>query len=202
MRRIGEKKAALRADCKARRAALAPEEKMARDEKIARHFLESSFYRQAEGILFYSAKTREVETAALIDRALSDGKRVALPRCLSEGEMAFFEIRSRAELEKGKFGLLEPPAGLEAVDLAEYDVCVLPGLAFDWAGRRLGYGRGYYDRYLRVYTGRTVALCHAEFVKRRIPADKFDLPVDLLVTEKGVLTARKLRRFLAKKEVL
>lgn len=188
---IGQEKRLLRAACRARRAELTPEIKAARDRKITALFLKSELYRETERLLCYSAKPREVETAALIDRALAQGKRVALPRCLGEERMAFFEINSRSELVEGKFGLLEPREGLEPVAAADYGLCILPGLAFDRAGHRLGYGGGYYDRYLSGYAGVKVALCYTEFVKEHIPTDQFDLPVDVLVTENGVLCCKE-----------
>ena len=187
---VVREKQLLRAACRARRAQLSPEIKSLRDREIVTFLLQSEFYRKAERLLCYSATPREVETASLIDGALAEGKQVALPRCLDEGDMAFFEIHSRAELVKGQFGLLEPRAGQSAVSAADYELCILPGLAFDRTGRRLGYGGGYYDRYFKDYSGVKVALCHMEFVKERIPVGQFDLPVDFVVTEKGVLSCK------------
>ena len=191
---LREQKQQLRARFKSLRAAITGEEKARRDRMIAERLLSTLAYRNAHGLLLYSAKQDEVETAGLIDRILLEGKKVALPRCYSRGVMKFFEIQSRCELETGSFGLLEPRDGPDAVCSSDYEICVVPGLAFDRAGYRLGYGKGFYDRYLKEFSGTKIALCYEDFFMDALPAGRFDVAVDVLITECATRPAQKNRR--------
>lgn len=126
-----------------------------------------------------------MDTLGLIARAFADGKKVAAPRCI-EGthEMEFYEISSMDDLAPQTFGVLEPVRERCRL-LADFSgsVCLVPALAYDRAGYRLGYGAGYYDRFLSVYPGPKIGLVYAQNLRRSLWKGRYDVPVDLIVTE-------------------
>lgn len=144
---------------------------------------------RAHAIAAYAAKPDEVQTSSLIDDALAGGKRVVLPVVdPAAGDLRFFEVRSRAELSPGRFGVLEPAAQGVPVPLSETDAVVVPLVAWDEEGERIGYGKGYFDRAL-ASRARSVAigLGFESQMLARIPADESDVPLDMVVTEKRVV---------------
>jgi 5-formyltetrahydrofolate cyclo-ligase len=179
----------LRAQYKARRRALDPGKKAQMDEKIVTAFTALVSYRYAEILLLYYPRTDEVDIRPLITAALSAGKKVALPRCKNAGQMDFHFIESENDLAPGTFGLTEPKESCPIFDTDHQGKSVLmvvPGLSFDREGYRLGYGKGYYDRYLENRRITCAGLVYADFVTDRLPRGRFDLPVHFIVTEKGV----------------
>jgi len=145
-------------------------------------------YKQCELVFVYVSKEIEVDTHAIIRQALKDGKQVAVPRCVPDTrEMEFYYIRSLEELEPGAFGVLEPVPGRQEL-VTEYSgaLCVVPGLCFDSQGFRLGYGKGYYDRFMNRYEGFSVGLCYSECVQWKLPHGQYDRSVDLLITERYI----------------
>ncbi len=144
------------------------------------------------GLLFaYVSKDTEPDTHALIRAALANGKRVAVPRCgETDGEMDFFYISCFDELSEGRFGVLEPPDTNEKVTDFSQGICLVPGLCFDAEGYRLGYGKGYYDRFLERFSGISIGLARSVCVKWKLPRDEHDKPVDIIVTERYVRHVR------------
>ena len=107
--------------------------------------------------------------------------------------MKFFLIGGMKDLEPGAFGVLEPVPerqqelyGAVSKEDIEKSLCVLPGLGFDLSGNRLGYGKGYYDRVLSGYTGKTAGVCYTGCLKTLLPHGRYDRMIDILVTEKFV----------------
>lgn len=161
-------------------------------EKIAEYFLESDIYKNADTVLMYLSINREVRTRALVDRILSDGKRLALPVCFDDGKMTFKYITSRESLVKGKFSAPEPDDTCEEYHGGVPTVCVIPAIAFDRRGYRLGYGKGYYDRYLSRFDVVRVGFSFDELLVDSLPHGRFDAACDAVITEKGVyLTGEK-----------
>lgn len=186
---IREQKKQLRADYLARRRAIDPVVKAQLDAQITAAFTTLVSYRYAQTLLLYYPRTDEVDIRPLIASALADGKKVALPRCKSDNQMDFFFVESESDLASGTFGLMEPKAHCPIFrpDQENHGVLmIIPGLAFDPMGYRLGYGKGYYDRYLEGRKFTTAGLVYSEFIARRLPHGRFDLPVQFIVTEKGV----------------
>ena len=178
----------LRAEFKSARKALKPEEQADKDRRILEKLVSLPEYQRAELVLTYVSTAIEVDTRALIECALADGKRVAVPRCTpGKIDMKFYLIGSLSELEPGAFGVLEPNPE-KSRELRRYDrsVCILPGLGFDLQGYRLGYGKGYYDRFLARYPGKNVGVCYNICMKTLLPHGRYDKMVDVLVTEKFV----------------
>lgn len=186
---IKDQKKQLRADYLARRRALEPDMKEKMDEKIVSVFTSLVSYRYAEILLLYYPRADEVDIRPLIAAALTAGKRVALPRCKSGGQMDFRFITGESDLTTGSFGLTEPKEDCPVFDPQHQRKGVLmavPGLSFDRSGYRLGYGKGFYDRYLDGKEITTAGLVYADFMASRLPRGRFDLPVHMIVTEKGV----------------
>lgn len=175
-----------------KRDALSLEERTAYSHRIAEIMWELKRYREAEIIFAYAAVRSEAMTAELIDRALQDGKRVFLPR-VEGAEMRFFEIRSRGELIKGFRGISEPegdPARAWTEDMQKEKAMLwMPGAAFDRSHHRIGYGGGYYDRYLeKAGEGMTTAaLAYFCQVSSEIPWEEHDKMPEFIVTEQGII---------------
>ncbi len=140
----------------------------------------------ASCIFIFSSFGSEVQTHALIKACLLSNQRVCLPLCGQNGLMRAIEVRDFSALRPGIFGILEPQSGAE-VPKAQIDLALVPGLAFDRFGYRLGYGKGYYDRFLQGFSGRSIGLCYAALLQERLPTAEFDRAVGEIVTEKGIL---------------
>ncbi len=178
-------KTALREKYRSIRLSMTTDEKKTRDKAIAAQVRRLWQYENNQTLLIYVSTPIEVDTHTIIFNALRDGKRVAVPRCV-EGtrNMEFYYIQSLDELEPGAFGVLEPIPNEEyLVTDFSAGLCVVPAFSYDWNGFRLGYGKGYYDRFLSRFEGDIIGVCYADCVQRSLPHGRFDRPVDLLVTE-------------------
>lgn len=185
---IRVEKRKLRLEFKDIRRNMKKSEKSKKDFAILDRLLGLSEYKNAEVVFTYVSNDIEVDTKVFIQKALLDGKTVAVPRC-TEGkiEMKFYVISSLDDLEPGAFGVLEPKLE-NSNELTKYSnaVCILPGLGFDLQGYRLGYGKGYYDRFLANFKGKNIGVCYNSCLKTLIPHGKYDKNADILITEKFV----------------
>ncbi len=180
-------KADLRKEISEKRKALYGKEKL--DCSIACNLLKLDCIKEAETVLCYASLPDEIETDSIIISLLEKGKRVAVPRCRdANGNMDFFLINSLSELRKGAFGVREPdPEISEKLTAFDGSVIIVPALCFDENGNRLGYGKGYYVRFLKNYSFISVGLCYNSFIKKEIPVNKYDISVDIIVTESSVI---------------
>lgn len=174
------------------RKGMSAEAKRLADARIRGRILHSMEYKRCHTLLCFVSMPIEVDTHELIRCALEDGKTVAVPYCV-EGTrtMHFYRIHSLDELTPRTFGVLEPdPNTAERLTDFSKALCILPGLAFDYAGYRLGYGGGYYDRFLsKIFHGRgltTIGICYANCIAHRLPRGRFDIPCDILITDQFV----------------
>ena len=179
-------KAGLREQYKRLRRNMPREIQDAYDETIARRVAALWQYKRCRMLLTYVSTAIEVDTRRIIERALADGKQVAVPRCVpGTRDMEFYLIRGLDEPEPGTFGVLEPrPDPARLVKDFSSGLCLIPALCYDWHGYRLGYGKGYYDRFLANFGGHMVGICYSECVRRKLPHGRFDRPAELLVTER------------------
>lgn len=185
---IREYKKNLRTRYKNERLKLSPTEKQNLDEGVFNRFLKLNQYASSTTILAYVSTNIEVDTRKIIERALEDGKRVAVPYCVPDTRLLeFYLIDSLDDLTPGTFGVLEPTPDPEKrlIDW-EKSLCVVPGLCFDFNGYRLGFGKGYYDRFLSEYTGIRVGICYSSGVRGHLHHGRYDRTVDVLVTEKNI----------------
>ncbi len=168
------------------RETMAPDEKERQDAEIARRVWGMREYQKAQVLFTYVSKPIEVNTMPLIQKALEQGKEVVVPRCVpGTFDMEFYRITSEDDLEKGSFGVLEPvPERCALVTDFSSGFCIVPGLCFDSHGFRLGYGKGYYDRFLSSFSGYTAGICYSSCTQWNLPHGYYDRPVDVLITER------------------
>lgn len=170
----------LRQAIRARKRAMTEEDILRRSEILAEKFARSNAYRAAKTIYGYLPYNQEVRTVPMLRRALEEGKRVAVPKVYGD-DMKFIYLDDLSQVAKGYAGIPEPVAdGPVAQD--ETALVLMPGLAFDRAGHRIGYGGGFYDKFLaREPHHPTVALCYDFQVMDRLETEAFDIPVDLVI---------------------
>ena len=186
---IRKRKNEIREKYKSLRAALDPKVKAEWDEAVCRSFISSATYRFATVLLLYAPKPDEVDVLPIAQQALDDGKRVAFPRCIPDThDMTFHFVSSLSLLVSGSYGLREPSPDLEKYDRGspETAACLIPALVYDLMGYRIGYGKGYYDRYLSSFTGSKVGTVYSEYIVNSLPRGRYDLAVDFIVTERGI----------------
>ncbi len=160
---------------------------------IAGHVLGAGWYLEARCVhcFFGVIEKGEIPTERILSDAVSSGKVLALPKVTdSEGGMKHVRVHDPAHLVPGPWGI-PVPAGREEVAVADIDLILVPGLAADREGNRIGYGKGYYDRFL-VSAARAVKvmLVPERLVHNRLPAEDHDVPVDFLATENGILSCK------------
>ncbi len=136
-------------------------------------------YKQSKLILIYVSLKDEVDTIKLIKYGLEIGKGIAVPKCEGD-DIAFYYINSLEDLEEGNFGILEPKTN-EAVNDFENSICIIPGVVFDKQNNRIGYGRGFYDRFLENYQGVKIGLTYKECVCDKIDVDENDVKMDKVI---------------------
>ncbi len=183
-------KRALRARVRAARDALAPEERVHLSSAVEDRLFEIPTVGRAGTVMVFSSFGSEVSTGGIIERLAEDGRRVVLPR-VTGIEMEAVAYRPGDPVRTASFGAMEPAAG-SAVPPEEIDLVITPGLVFDRAGYRLGYGGGHFDRFLvRVRRDAVrVGVCFDLQVVHEIPRDPWDQPVDVIVTERELIRCR------------
>ena len=188
---VALEKQRLREERLAAREALSEQERFVLDDRITQKLLAISEYAEATTVLTYVSVSSEVSTRMFIECALRDGKTVAVPRCLPGHCLEFVAITSLDQLIAAPFGLLEPPKELRALTEEQMDasICIVPALLVDTKGYRLGYGAGFYDRFLSMYPGKKICLAYQQNLSREtLPHTAFDVVVDVVITESDVLT--------------
>lgn len=171
-----ELKKALRRELTERRRALDITDKAAADEDIFRQLI--PLIDNAGAVFTYASTEIEVDTRHVIKYCLDKKIPVALP-ISGDTDISFYYIKNISELKKGRFGIDEPPTEYPA--FADFKtLCIVPALCADGEGLRLGYGRGYYDRYLSKFTGKSVIICYRSF-KREVPAEPHDIKANFTI---------------------
>ena len=165
--------------------AISQEQKQFIDQALTEQLLQHPFYQEAKIIASYLSFPHEFQTQELIEQALRDCKKVLIPKTYSKGRMDFV-IYDPQQLVKTSFGLLEPQGDLGVVDASQIDLVHVPGLAFTMEGYRIGYGGGYYDRYLKHFPGHTLSTVYPCQIRDFIPEDH-DIPVqEVLIDERNL----------------
>ena len=140
-------------------------------------FAASALYRDAKTIYGYMPYNQEVRTVPMLEQAIRDGKRVAIPKCYGD-EMRFIFMEDLSKVEKGYAGIPEPIEDAPIAD-DETALVLMPGLAFDPEGHRIGYGGGFYDKFLAKEPNHpTLALCYDFQMMEKLETEEFDIPVD------------------------
>lgn len=189
-------KGELRKEIKLKREVLDKDTKKIADEKIIKTLLENDIYKDSKVVFVYVNMDSEINTLEIIKELLVSDKIVAVPKVipvtLKERQMKALKINSLLQLnESGAFGILEP--SIECEDISQQvDLIIIPGLAFDLKGNRLGYGGGFYDRFLRKFpNSKRVALCYDFQIYDEIPHEFFDEKVDLIISEENIINFKK-----------
>jgi 5-formyltetrahydrofolate cyclo-ligase len=186
-----ERKQELRAQALHKRRAIAREELAALSSRVEANLVSLKEYKGATLVISYCAKDDEVQTRPIIERALADGKRVAvIVTDVPSKTLSFSEIKSfEDDLAPGAFGIREPKPGLiRPVTIDQAEVVLVPLVAWDEKGRRLGYGAGYFDRALAGVKGITkVGLALESQRLAQVPESRHDVPLDVIVTERRVI---------------
>ena len=173
-------KKALRKKIREQKRAMTSEEIEEASRQLQQLFLATEYYRQAKTIYGYLPYNQEVRTVPILEQALADGKRVAVPKVYGD-EMKFICLPDLTQVETGYSGIPEPiadgPVGDDPTALV-----LMPGLAFTQEGQRIGYGGGFYDKFLSAEpTHPTVALCYDFQLVAQLPTEEFDIPVDCVI---------------------
>ena len=176
-------KDALRRRIRARLRALSPQALRESDQALFARFLALPQVAAADTLLLYHGMRAEPDTARLLPALWAMGKQVCLPRCLPGHGMEARLVRPDSVLRRHPYGMLEPGEDCPPADKAAIALVLVPGLAFDRSGGRLGQGGGFYDRWLADYSGCTVALCRSALLLERVPREPHDVEVRLVVTE-------------------
>lgn len=190
-------KRALRQTIRQLRDSLSESERAQKTREIEKKLLELPKFKQAHVILFYASFGSEVPTQKLMEDSLRLGKRVILPITDTETKRLLLrEVRDISTLKKNKYGIPEP-AKEDSSDIEQdlIDLIIVPGIAFDVCGHRIGYGGGYYDRFLKTISPLVprISLAFEVQIVPEIPKEDYDLPVDEIITEKRIIDACEAR---------
>jgi 5-formyltetrahydrofolate cyclo-ligase len=170
----------LRSMIRAQKRAMTEEMICRKSEDLTRQFLETEQYRSARSIYGYLPYNQEVRTVPMLEQAMRDGKRVAVPKCYGD-EMRFIYMDDLIKVEKGYANIPEPIAD-EPVAQDPTALVLMPGMAFTKDGKRMGYGGGFYDKFLASEPDHpTVALCYDFQMVEDLPTEDYDIPVDCVL---------------------
>ena len=190
---IREQKNILRAELMHLRSEIADGERAAAERSVFQRIISLVSFRYAENILLYYPIKNEVDIISIAEYALKSGKGVAFPKCDSGScTMTFHYINSIDELALGTYGIREPKSNAPLYDCqsSERDVILVPAVGFDRMGYRIGYGKGYYDRYLNGFKGTSIGICFDKLLKHELPRGRYDKQVDIVLTEKGIYRSK------------
>lgn len=154
---------------------------------ISDKLCESKEFTKAKTIALYSSKGNEVSTKEIFSNAINLGKKVFFPKTCSETRaLTFFEVLDLEDLIIGEFSIMEPKGDTEDTETKNIDLIIVPGLAFDKLGTRLGFGMGCYDTALAHYNGTIAGLSYEFQFVDTLPKESFDKPINLLITENNI----------------
>ena len=177
----------LRSEMKNKRLSLDKQEKAKMDKSITQTALD--IVTSYDEVLCYVSSDIEVDTRELLSVLFADkSKTVLVPRCESKSNIMFFyPISGYNDLEKGHYGILEPKTHIRRQELFSYNsCCIVPALCYDERGYRVGFGKGFYDRFLKTYVGAKIGLCYSNCFVSQIDNDKTDIKADIIITERSV----------------
>lgn len=177
-----------------RKSFLAKRELMSRDEIVSKSqsicdtILQSTEYKKAKQLFCYYPLASEVDIKALAKKGLADGKTIGFPKVINKTTIKFYKIESFEEFEKGNFNVMEPTTGKE-LSIQSETLMIVPGLVFDDENYRIGYGGGYYDRYIQKALEfnsflTTIGVCYSWQRAEKLPRNSYDQKVDRILNER------------------
>lgn len=156
------------------------------DKAIFQHVISLDAYQKAKTIFAYVGRDDEINTLPILQQAWHDGKRVGVPLCTGKGIMEVREIYSLSDLQVGKYGIQEPKPNMPLIQPRQIDIALIPCITCNTKGQRLGYGGGFYDRYLGKGKFLRVILCRSQVMVEHVPVEPHDLLMDVVITETGI----------------
>ena len=186
---VKEYKAEKRLFYKNLRKSMESETKKSADEEIFRKLINNPYFQKSELILTYISVNDETDTISLINYCFENGKRVGVPKCINKmGKMEFFEVKSFDDVKPSFFGLLEPQEKCSVIREFSNALCIVPAFSYDKSGYRIGYGGGYYDRFLSSNDILKIGICYDNCIEENHLYDEFDINVDIVITEKQIIS--------------
>ena len=186
MQNVKQQKQELRKKYKEKRRAVSHTQKLELDTSLCRNITDLACFKRAHTLLLFYPSFQEPDLLGVAREALKMGKKIAFPLCDTETRtMTFRYVTSFDELMAGSYSIPEPPADAPMYDGNANTVCVVPALSFDKDGYRLGYGGGYYDKFLKNFSGISIGAVYADFLCDALPRGYYDISVDILVSERG-----------------
>lgn len=186
---VEAEKAELRKRLQRLRAQMSGEQAAASSLQVSRHILACDAYRKANCIMGFLAFGKELSVDSVLEQALADGKKVAVPLIMSGKEFVPARLLDMQRFALDRYGIRTAPQPVQLVELAEIDLILVPGVAFGRDGSRLGMGAGYYDRFL-LKAGQAVRMgvAYDALMQETLPVDAYDVGMQLLVSESGIIT--------------
>lgn len=170
-----------------KRAEFSREQRKEMDHAISMGLIDSPFFKKASMLLIYAPLENEINLLYLAHVARKRGIPVAFPRCDKEtNTMQFYILPEGQKLLPGAYGIPEPPEDAPLCIPDRRAICIVPALSYDLSGNRIGYGKGYYDRYLATFPGVTIGATYASMLLKSIPTEEHDIPVNWIFTERGI----------------
>ena len=177
-------KASARAYFSSLRASLTEEQRLEKSEKICKKILDIKEFSECDTLLLYYPIKSEPSALPLLTEAFARGMSVAFPISIKDDfTLDFREIKSLDELSVGAYGICEPKNDASFAEMTEKTICIVPALSFDKSFHRLGYGKGFYDRFLKNFKGTAIGITYSELICEKLPADDNDIPVNYIITD-------------------
>lgn len=189
---LQKEKASLRKTALERRKEISKEQKALWDKTICEHFFESFDLTDVKRALCYNSLPLEVDTSKIAKRLLEKGVKLYFPKTDENGNMEFYEVCEDTRFVEGFKGVREPDGKTEKFS-GDDGLCIVPGLCFEKNGKRLGYGAGFYDRFLSCKKLKKIALAYDCFTETEVPCSQNDVRMDYIITERGVITCAESR---------
>ncbi len=157
------------------------------DKEISEEIIKSDYFKNAMQVLVFASFDDEFDTQLIIEHCRLENKSVFYPLCLDNcGNMKFYKVDSSNDLRTGMYNIPEPKSHCEEYKHKENDLVIVPCLSVDKEKYRIGYGKGYYDRFLKEFNGVSICPCYREMLSDKLPTDEYDIKINVLVSNKEV----------------
>lgn len=171
-----------------KRKSLDKTEKARWDKAISEKIINSDYFKNAKQVLVFSSTDDEFDTSYIVEYGKLKAKQLFYPLCTDRnGNMIFLKVDSPDDLVSGMYGIKEPKSTCEKYIAKENDLVIVPCLSADRHKSRIGYGKGYYDRFLKDFNGVSISPCYNAMLEDEIPTDKYDIQINIIVTDKEVI---------------
>lgn len=174
----------IRKALKEKRKNIPKDKKVIYDKAISERIINSYYFKNASQVLVFSSANDEFDTKHIIESCRNENKKVFYPLCINgNGEMKFLQVNTFDDLSEGMYKIFEPKPYCKEYIQMENDIAIVPCLSTDKSGYRIGYGKGYYDRFLKDFNGVSICPCYEELLTDTLPIDEYDIKVNIIVTQ-------------------